>query len=96
MNYQRQTSNVITGTGMQGYARATMQQLKNAFGDPEIMKDYDKVTHLWVIKIESVLCTVYDYKENLDTGKAEDWHVGGKVSASSLLVNAVLKDEQTL
>jgi hypothetical protein len=96
MNYQRQTSNVANGTGFQGYATATLQQLKDAFGDPEIMKDYDKVTHLWVVNIEGVLCTIYDYKENLDTGKTEDWHVGGKVAAASLLVNAVLKNEETL
>lgn len=96
MNYQRQTSNVANGTGFQGYVSATLQQLKDAFGEPEIMKDYDKVTHLWVVMIEGVLCTIYDYKENLDTGKVEDWHVGGKVAAASLLVNAVLKDEEVL
>lgn len=96
MNYHRQTSNTIKGTGFQGYAYATMQQLKDAFGDPEIMSDYDKVTHLWVINIEGVLCTIYDYKENLDTGKVEAWHIGGFIPAATILVNEVLKDQETL
>lgn len=97
LHYQRQTSNVANGTGFQGYAYATMQQLKDAFGDPELNTSADgKVTHLWVINIEGVLCTVYDYKEDLDTGKVEAWHVGGKVAAASILVNEVLKNEEVL
>jgi len=97
MNYQRQTSNVINGSSFQGYAYATKQQLIDVFGAPELYSSPEsKTTHQWVINIEGVLCTIYDYKENLDTGKIEAWHIGGFVAAASTLVNLALKNEETL
>ena len=92
LHYQRQTSNVASGTGLQGYCRATYAQLVAAFGEPEIMSDYDKVTHQWVLNIEGVIATIYDYKEDLKTGNAEDWHIGGKQKIAERLVNQALAE----
>lgn len=92
LQYQRQTSNVINGTSKQGEVKATYAELVSVFGQPEIMEDYDKITHLWVVNIEGVIATVYDYKENLKTGKSEDWHIGSKQKVAERLVNQVLAE----
>lgn len=82
----------VNGTSFQGYAYATMQQLKDLFGEPELNTSADgKTAHLWVVNIEGVIATIYDYKENLDTGKTEAWHIGGYVAAASTLVNQIVK-----
>lgn len=93
LQYQRQTSNVINGTSLQGYTCATYSQLVSAFGKPELSSAEDgKVNHLWVVNIEGVIATIYDYKEDLNTGKTEDWHVGGFVAGASDLVNQILEE----
>lgn len=81
------------GTGMQGYVRATYAQLVKTFGEPNGQESMDgKVLHSWILSIDGVLCTIYDYKENLDTGKAEDWHIGGKAKAAVQMVNEALAE----
>lgn len=93
--YSRQTSNVINGTSLQGYVQATYQELVDAFGDPEIRLDGDtgyKVKHLWVINIEGVICSIYDYKEDLNTGKPENWHIGGKQKIAERLINQIIEE----
>lgn len=94
LDYHRQTPNIITGTGLQGYINATFEQLTKVFGEPNIMKDYDKVTHLWVLNIEGVIATIYDYKQNLNTGKAENWHIGGKQKIAVKLIEQILADNK--
>lgn len=89
LHYQRQTSNVATGTSFQGHVYAKYSDLVSAFGTPELDR-HDKTPHLWVISIEGVICTIYDYKDNLETDAVEAWHIGGFVPAASLLVNEAL------
>ena len=75
------------GTSLQGYMNASFEQLTKAFGTPDTKGSSDgKVKHLWVRDIDGVLCTIYDYKEDLNTGKIENWHVGGEAKASHQLV----------
>lgn len=92
LNWQRQTSNVTNGTGLQGYVRATYDELVSIFGKPEYMGDYDKITHQWVLNIEGVIATIYDYKENLNTGITEAWHIGGKQKIAERLVNQIVAE----
>jgi hypothetical protein len=92
LHYQRQTSNVINGTSKQGEVKATYAELVSVFGQPEVMEDYDKITHLWVVNIEGVIVTIYDYKEDLKTGKAEDWHIGGNQKIAERLVNQIVAE----
>ncbi len=91
LQYQRQTSNVTNGFSLQGYVKTTFGQLVKAFGQPEINPS-DKVIHQWVLNIEGVICTVYDYKEHLNTGKAEDWHIGGKQKIAVKLIEQILAE----
>jgi len=94
MNYHLQTTNVINGTSKQGTMTATYEELVGFFGQPELSPGEDhKTHHTWVVMIEGVLCTIYDYKENLNTGREEEWHIGGKVPAAAYLVKAVMRGE---
>lgn len=92
LHYQRQTSNVASGTSKQGTVKATFDELVSVFGEPEIMPYEYKLNHLWVVNIEGVIATIYDYKEDLKTGKAEDWHIGSKQKVAERLVNQVLAE----
>ena len=92
LHYQRQTSNVASGTSKQGTVKATFDELVSVFGEPEIMPYEYKLNHLWVVNIEGVIATIYDYKEDLKTGKDEDWHIGSKQKVAERLVNQVLAE----
>lgn len=96
MNYQRQTSNVISGSSLQGYVDASYEELVSAFGDPEIMAYEYKINHLWVISFEGTIATIYDYKEDLETGSTERWHIGGYVAGVSDLVRQALDENGTV
>jgi hypothetical protein len=91
LQYQRQTSNVTNGFKPIGYVKTTFGQLVKAFGQPEILSD-NKVTHRWVVNIEGVICTIYDYKDALDPFKPEDWHIGGKQKIAVKLIEQILAE----
>lgn len=94
MNYTNHPTNKIKGTAKQGTVSATYQDLQYFFGEALLTPGTDfKTNHLWAVEIEGILCTIYDYRENLATGKVEEWHVGGNVSAAPFLVAAILKGE---
>lgn len=93
--YSRQTPNVIAGTSLQGYTTpVTYAELVSTFGQPNIMDDFDKVTHLWVLNIEGVTATIYDYKDNLKSDKPAEWHIGGKQKVAERLVNQIIKENR--
>lgn len=91
--YSRQTPNVIAGTGLQGYVKASYTELTNLFGEPHPATEDGKVTHLWVVSAEGVIFTIYDYKEDLNTGKREDWHIGSKQKVAVRLAQQIIESE---
>lgn len=91
LHYQRQTTNVLNGTSLQGYVKATFAELVSAFGQPEINPS-DKVIHQWALNIEGVICSIYDYKDHLNTGKPEEWHVGSKQKVAVRLIEQILAE----
>lgn len=83
----RTTTQQPNGTGMQGYLDASYAELVSAFGQPNGTPSIDgKVNNSWVIIVDGLICTIYDYKENLATGRHEAWHIGGKAKACVQLV----------
>lgn len=69
-------------TSLQGYIRASYDQLVAVFGEPEYGPDDtggDKVTCEWVISFEDgTVATIYDWKEYNTPYHMYDWHIGGK------------------
>lgn len=94
MNHEVQTTNQQPDrTSKQGTLIATYAQLVNAFGEPNGEPTIDgKVTNSWIITVDGLLCTIYDYKENLNNGKIALWHVGGKAKACVQLVTEALAE----
>lgn len=91
----RQTNQQPDRTGLQGYVEATFAELVEAFGKPNGEASIDgKVFNSWVIMVDGLLCTIYDYKENLATGKTEEWHIGGKAKACAQLVTEALAERK--
>lgn len=81
----------INGTSLQGYVIATYAELKTLFGEPDRPSDDGKVENGWMLNIDGVICTIYDYKENLRTRNPERWHVGGKTPLSVELVDSIVE-----
>jgi hypothetical protein len=79
------------GTSLQGYVIATYAELKALFGAPSGPSGDGKVQHGWYLDIDGVICTIYDYKENLATRNPERWHVGGKSPLSVELVDSIVE-----
>ena len=94
MKHQISTSTeTINGTCLQGYVEATYEQMVRAFGLPDNKDiDHDKVTNSWTITIDGLLCTIYDYKMNLNTGEIENWHIGGHAKACLQMVQESLDE----
>lgn len=95
MKTNERTVTVISGSSLQGYIEASYEELVSTFGEPEKKED-DKVNNLWVVNFEGVIATIYDYKEDLETGKVERWHVGGYVAGVSDLVRQALDENGTV
>ena len=87
--YHRQFPN---GTSLQGYVSTTYQELVDAFGMPHIF-DGDKTNVEWVLLIDGVLVTIYDWKLDEVPIDQYDWHVGGHSPEAVELVQSVLDEE---
>ena len=78
------------GISLQGYVTTTYDTLKDAFG----MHHYDggdKTNVEWVLLIDGVLATIYDYKLNRVPMDEYDWHIGGHSIEAARLVQSVVE-----
>jgi len=82
----------IFGTSLQGYIDATYEDIVKAFGESKGPSMDGKVTNRWSVLIDGVLCTIYDYKKNLNTGEIERWHIGGRHIKCQNLVRTIIKE----
>lgn len=67
-------------TSLAGYVETTIEELEAAFG-PCHFTHGDKSTHEWIVEIDGVIVTVYDYKWVAQRGVVEHFHVGGEHEA---------------
>jgi hypothetical protein len=70
-----------SGTFLVGYLDCTYDQLVKTLGKPELFEG-DKTRCEWVVMIDGVVATVYDYKDSTPVRQVTDWHVGGKGRAA--------------
>lgn len=74
----------MTFTSLQGYIRATYQELVEEFGNPTYSEPSgdEKVNTEWDLFIDDTRVTIYDWKD-YDLGKRSRsgepyrWHIGG-------------------
>lgn len=79
----------INGTSLQGYMKASYDDLVKAFGEPDFDStrdgESDKVHTQWALEFENaegdmIIATIYDWKEdsayNSRVGEY-NWHIGG-------------------
>lgn len=68
-----------TGSSLSGYVEATLYELTQAFGEPTYAnEDLDeKVQTEWVLRINGVLATIYNWKTGSTPTGQYRWHVGG-------------------
>ena len=87
-----------TGSSLQGYVRTTLAELTEVFGEPTYRNPdhYDKVNTEWVLLINGVLVTVYNWKTGTTPTDMYDWHVGGKDNRSEELVHDCIEHHRTL
>ena len=85
-----------------GEIRADYATLKKVFGKPTIEHGNGdgKVRKYWIVKIDGIVCTIYDWKQGKSYRgyrplKNARWSVGGSHSISRRLVQGVI-DEYTL
>ena len=93
----------IVGTCKVGEMRTTKANLIKTFGKPfEFANDYDdKVTCQWILKFtmpdgESVLATIYDYKEPSKPTLHRDiwWSIGGHNSDAEFALNSYIEGKK--
>ena len=78
------------GTSLQGYVTTTYHTLRVAFGHPHLLSG-DKMKAQWVVLIDGVLVTIYDYKLNSVPMDEYDWHIGGHSTEAVELVQSVVE-----
>ena len=81
----KQTNQNADGTSFHRTTiNATVNQLSEICGEPEMGGIEDKVTHNWTMETdEGEVFTIYDWKEYRDFDNDEniEWHIGGKSAA---------------
>jgi len=65
----------VNGTSLQGYVTITLHELMNTLGSPH--RDGDKTTAEWAFKVDNVVLTIYDYKNESVPTEMYRWHIGG-------------------
>ena len=72
---------------------ATVQELKQAFGEPdELGTEDDKVQYEWILDLGIAVITIYDWKQyrNYNEDKLIKFHIGGHSSDITKLAQGAL------
>jgi hypothetical protein len=94
----KKTYKNVDGTSFHGVTiRATVEQLTNAFGEPDDNNTgEDKVNFVWDMETEEGdVFTIYDWKHyrSLDLDEVIEWHIG---SHSKSISNTALEEIKLL
>ena len=96
-------ANCMGTSGQGGNLRVDYATLKKVFGKPSINNGNGKGSKIrkeWIISIDGVVCTIYDWKQGYDYTKPKGgmplkrtrWSVGGSHPISRRLVQGVIDD----
>lgn len=91
MNFRKATQNEVAMTGLVGYVMTDYKTLVEKLGEPHYTGEGEKVTCEWQIVIDSVVATIYDWKEHETPKGMYDWHIGGKNKLAEALVNRLVR-----
>lgn len=79
------------GGWLQGHVDVSYSDLISAFGKPTHVGSGDgKVQCEWDLRINGVMCTIYDWKEDRAATRVRDWHIGGTTQEAVGLVRGAL------
>ena len=92
MDIEMQPEPTANGTHLVGYIDCSYAELVDIFGLPK-SGDSWKVRAHWVMRLNGLLCTIYDWKcspewsdEGVELTEVTTWNVGGFSSDSKLLI----------
>ena len=94
-------ADVMGTSGQGGHLRVDYATLKKIFGKPSVDNKNGrgcKIRKEWIISIDGVICTIYDWKQGYDYTKPKGgmplkesrWSVGGSHRISFRLVQGVI------
>jgi hypothetical protein len=91
--------NLIVGTSLCGYIKATRAEIEKVFGAPTYGEEHSgdgKVTTEWVIDFgNEVIATIYDWKRYEDGAPEMDerivWNIGGRDSDALMMVSRAMR-----
>ena len=75
-------------TSLIGYMTTTYDQIVAAFGEPTEFSD--KTTAEWLLKVDGVVFSIYDWKEPETPFGVYDWHIGGKDSSALTMLQKII------
>lgn len=79
------------GGWLQGHIAVSHSDLVSAFGKPTHLGSGDGKTQCeWDLRINGVMCTIYDWKEDRAPERVSDWHIGGTDPAAVVMVRGAL------
>ena len=79
------------GGWLQGHIAVSHSDLVSAFGKPTHLGSGDGKTQCeWDLRINGVMCTIYDWKEQRKPEGVRDWHIGGTDPAAVVMVRGAL------
>jgi hypothetical protein len=87
----------INGTSRMGEVTTTLRRLREVFGNPilEQPSQWEKVGYEWVIKIDDLVATIYDWKRYTTIPLGEDelhtFNIGGFKPEAADFVKACIK-----
>ena len=94
MTFTKVDQEKSNGTSYQGLIKkTTYSELCRIFGKPNGPSEDGKVQVQWTIEIAgSVIATIYDWKEEVDSRSLNYWHVGGTTKDVIQLIEIILKE----
>lgn len=81
-------ADVAVGSSLKGYIQTTRSNIETIFGAPTWTNGgEDKVTTEWVVEVDGVTATIYDWKRYEQGAPAMDeliyWNIGGHTSEAT-------------
>lgn len=94
---QNEASQYLNGSCLQGYVRASYDELVELFGAPiaDPWDDY-KTTVEWYLQAEDgTTASVYDYYTSGLSDRVYDWHIGGHSQRAAQVVQEALETKKS-
>ena len=93
--------NRLNGSSLMGKAIGSYHELVELFGEPVVETDEYKTDAEWIIRLDGILLTIYNYKDGknylgadgLNVSQITDWHIGAKNQQAVWLLDEYFEQE---